>query len=138
MYPDEIAKTMQKLLRLDALYLFSDEDMAKLYQWTSLGCDLNKLLDVYEFAQDTDQPDNWDYAKQIYDKAIEIKIHGKTGSRAPSGISEAGAENVMTADGTEKSRAQYTYYGEGQIKSERIYEGSKLLSQKTYEYQPAY
>ena len=44
----------------------------------------------------------------------------------------------MTADGTEKSPAQYTYYGDGQIKSERIYEGSKLLSQKTYEYQPAY
>ena len=95
MYPDEIAKTMQKLLRLDALYLFSDEDMAKIYQWTSLGCDLNKLLDVYEFAQDTDQPDNWDYAKQIYDKAVEIKICGKKLDRGRQAVFRKPARKML-------------------------------------------
>ena len=89
-YPDEIAKTLKKLLRLKALYVFSDEDVAALYQWTSSGCDLDKLLDVYEFAQDTDQPNNWNYAKQIYDKAIEIHIYGKNWIE--------GAFNALTAN----------------------------------------
>ncbi len=77
MYPDEVAALMEKLLRFSTMYQFSSKDMFQLYQWVRNGYDLDKLLDVYDFAQDTDCQRDWAYAKAIYDEAQTIKIHGK-------------------------------------------------------------
>ena len=46
--------------------------------------------------------------------------------------SEVVRVRLYSSPGTEKSRAEYTYFGDGEVKSEKVYEGSKLLSQKQF------
>lgn len=75
-YIDEINTAMEDYIRLSALYDFTDEQTAQFYQLVSEGYDFARLLEAFEFAQDTDHPRDIGYAKQIYDKAEQMKIIG--------------------------------------------------------------
>lgn len=76
-YEDELNQAMAKLIRLASIYSFTPEELEQIYQMAQDGYDLQKTLDIFEFAMDTDHPRDFSYVKQLFDYANKHHIMGK-------------------------------------------------------------